>query len=45
MSKEKISQLESLRAKSKREADLFFSLCENGQNLAKNYPPKSENIV
>ena len=33
MSKEKISQLESLRAKSKREADLFFSLCENGQNF------------
>ena len=33
MSKDKISQLESLRAKSKREADLFFSLCENGQNF------------
>ncbi len=33
MSKEKISQLESLRAKSKREADLFFSLCENGQDF------------
>ncbi len=33
MTKEKISQLESLRAKSKREADLFFSLCENGQNF------------
>ena len=33
MSKEKISQLESLKAKSKREADLFFSLCENGQNF------------
>ena len=33
MTKEKISQLESLRAKSKREADLFFSLCENGQDF------------
>ena len=33
MSKKKISQLEILRAKSKREADLFFSLCENGQNF------------
>ena len=33
MTNKNISQLKSLKAKSKREADLFFSLCENGQDF------------
>ena len=33
MTNKTISQLKSLKAKSKREADLFFSLCENGQDF------------
>ena len=35
MGNKNISQLESLKNKSKREADLFFSLCENGQDFVK----------